>query len=231
MMLLDKYLNRLTAIVSGDTTRYNFSVNTSIAASKATDRFVIVIAKEKSVLPVTFTKVNAYTKDKAVAVEWNVENETNISYYEVQKSANGTTFANAGTVNATGASMYTFTDETPVNGINYYRIKSVGNAGDIRYTRIVNVTLSVANNSSVNIYPNPLTGPSFMLKLTNMAAGTYTIQVTGTNGAMLYSKKISHGGGTASQKVTMSHSLAGGIYYLTLTPENGTSTIVKVVAN
>ncbi len=229
--LYDKYLNTLTTLNSTDTTLYTFSINTAVVESKGYDRFRIIVQKTITVLPVTFTKVKAYAKDKAVQVEWNVENESNITYYEVEISTNGTSFTKAGTIKATGANSYSFTDATPANGINYYRIKSVGIASDIHYTSIVNVTMEAVANSAVSIYPNPVTGTSFTLKLTNITAGKYALSVVNANGAVLFSKTVIHNGGTASQKVTLQNKLAAGIYYLKITAQDGTTNILKVSAN
>ncbi len=234
LALYDKYLNKITSISLTDTTRYKFSINLSVTASKAPDRFVIVAQKTTpipSVLPVTFTGIKAYAKDKAVTVEWTVKGEQDIAYYEVETSTKGNNFSKAGMVAATGATVYSFTDAAPAAGINYYRVKSVGKEGEVRYTGIVNVNMETAAiGSAVSIYPNPLNGPSFTLTMTNMAAGSYNVAVTSQHGATLYSSKVTHSGGTASQKVTMNRPLANGIYYLTTTATDGTTKTIKVTA-
>ena len=230
-VLYDRYLNTTTNIQVADTTRYTFNVNTSVAASKASNRFVIVALKTKTVLPVTFTKIKAYLKDKAAQVEWNVQNELNITSYEVEKSTNGTSFTKAGTVTAKGATAYNFTDATPANGINYYRVKSIGKSGDVNYTGIVHVETEATTNPAVSVYPNPLTGTTFTLTLTNMTAGAYTLSVVTANGAVAFSKSITHNGGTASQIINLHNKLAAGIYYLTISTQNQKTSVLKVTAN
>ena len=229
--LYDRYLNTTTTIRVSDTTSYTFNVNTSVAASKASNRFVIVAMKTKTVLPVTFTKIKAYLKDKAAQVEWNVQNELNIASYEIEKSTNGTSFIKAGTVMAKGTTAYSFTDATPANGITYYRVKSIGKSGDVNYTGIVHVETETTSNPAVSVYPNPLTGTTFTLTLTNMTAGSYTLSVITENGAVAFSKSITHNGGTASQPVNLHNKLASGIYYLKITAQNGKTSILKVAAN
>ncbi len=236
-VLYDKYLNSLSPISSSDTTRITFSINTAVAASKAADRFVLVVMNSKitnTVLPVTFTSIKATAKEKTVAVQWTVANESGILYYEVQKSTDGRSFTAAGNVAAKGASLYLFTDLSPLaTGVNYYRVKSVGKNGEVHYTNIVTAqieTASASAPSSVSVYPNPLKGTAFTLTLTNMTAGSYTISVVDQNGAVQFSKQMAHSGGTASQKITLNHALAAGIYYIQLTSPTSITNRIKVIA-
>ena len=235
--LYDRYLNSLSPISATDTTRINFIVNTSIAASVAADRFVIVMQKTKitnTVLPVLFTSVKASVKEKVINVEWKVSNETGIMYYEVQKSTDGNSFSAVGNVVANGSSSYLFIDATPVTGINYYRIKSVNKTGEVHYTSIVNAqiqaTPATSGISSVSVYPNPFTGTQFTLTLTNQAAGTYDMSIINQNGATQFSKQIQHNGGTASQKITLNQKLTAGVYYIKITSATGTVNMLKVEA-
>ena len=237
LSLFDKYLNTFSPISSTDTTRITFSVNTSVEASKVADRFTIVAGKPKvksTVLPTAgISSVKAYAKDKAIQVEWTVSNESGIAYYEVQKSVDGSHFSAAANVLANGASAYLFTDAKPAAGINYYRVKSVNKNGTVTYTNIVNAqvqTTSATGAASVGVYPNPLTGSAFTLTLSNLEAGTYTLSVVNSNGAVQFSKSISHNGGTASQKISLSHTLAAGIYYVKVVAASGTVNMVKIIA-
>ncbi len=235
--LYDKYLNTFSPISSADTTRITFMVNNAVAASKAADRFTIVVLASKitnTVLPVLFTDVKAYAKEKAITVEWKVADETGVLYYEVEKSANGIRFIAGGKVTATGASLYSFTDAAAAAGINYYRVKSVGKNGEVLYSGIVKAqlpTASAGGASSVSVYPNPLTGTRFTLTLANLAEGAYTVSVMDQNGALQLSKAITHSGGTASQIINLNNRLAAGIYYIKIASATNTATnTVKVVA-
>ena len=94
-------------------------------------------------LPVNFTSVKAYQNDKNINVEWRVENEINIRHYAVEKSINGAQFTNIVTIPATAnngnSAIYHSADTHPVEGYNYYRIKSVDIDGTTGYTNVVKV--------------------------------------------------------------------------------------------
>lgn len=233
--LYDKYLDTLFPISSVDTTRITFSVG-SADASKAADRFLIVVQKPKAIssplpvaLSVTFVKVKAEAKDKAISVKWNVEDETDVLYYTVEKSADGSHFAVAGNVTASAKGSYSYTDGAPVAGINYYRITAVTRGGS-RYSVVTSASFSATASGSMGIYPNPITGTTFMAALTNIAAGTYTLSVMSSNGTTVAVKTLAHSGGTASQKVTLSNPLPAGIYYIRLSSAGAIISTTTVTA-
>ena len=108
-------------------------------------------------VPVTITNYELrVTNEKQVVNSWVATNEINVSHYNIQRSTNSKDFETVGTVKAigSGANSYSFTDETPTNGINYYRLKSVDKDGSLSFSKIVSASLTI-NNSPLTIYPNP----------------------------------------------------------------------------
>lgn len=155
--LKDAYLNLETLLNLADSTLIPFSL-TADPASAAPDRFMIIF-KAESVLPVNISDIRAYQKERGIQVEWLVRSEKSIDRYEVEKSADGSRFEKAGTINASSSALtktYSWFDATPVNGENFYRIKVIEKAGNITYTKIVKV--GFGNGSSITVYPNPVKG-------------------------------------------------------------------------
>lgn len=106
-------------------------------------------------LPVDFKsfeiKKNANTAD----LTWTVANEVNLAAYEVEKSTNGREFSKIGSVNADSKDRYSFTDKDLVNGINYYRIKSLDKDGAFKYSITKNISHNTRGKVEYSIYPNP----------------------------------------------------------------------------
>ncbi len=73
---------------------------TTNAFSKATNWFSVIF-RPLAILPVTISSLKATLKEADILVEWKVENELNISKYEVEKSADGINFSKAAIVPAT----------------------------------------------------------------------------------------------------------------------------------
>jgi hypothetical protein len=225
--LLDKFLNTSTPLSLTDSSFVNVSV-TSNAASAAADRFKVVF-RQMNALPVTFISIKATQKDKAVLVEWNVENESEMQQYEVEKSADGASFLQAGMVTPLnkGAASYTWTDTKPFEGNNYYRIKRVSKDGQISYTKIIRVVVGkIATN--ISVYPNPITDGAIRLQMSNLPAGVYAVNLTNSIGQAIFSDKITHSENNAIETISIRH-LAKGIYQLEVIKPDGSVQLISVL--
>ena len=235
--LYDNYLNTLSPISATDTTRITFSILSNIAASKAANRFTIVTQKSgMQTMPVVqpqlaYTSVKAIAKNSTASVEWNVENEAAVLYYQVQKSTGNSNFTTIANVLGANKGAYSFTDASSLTAGSSYRIMSTSKSGDSKYSQVVSIQPASNSAAGISVYPNPLTGTAFTLTFSNMAEGTYTVSVVNNNGAAAFSKSIVHNGGTSSQKVILTNKLSAGIYYIKTTSANGITTTTKVTAN
>lgn len=226
--LQDNYLNTNTELLLSGTTRVNFAVN-SDPASADVSRFRVVYKTSFAFapLPVTFTSLKGYQLNNKISVDWKVENEINLNRYEIEHSANGVDFTTISSVKVAGynsiSKSYSWTDENPLKGNNFYRIKSVDMDGAKKISRIVKV--STANNGagSITIYPNPVTGGIVNLQFANQAAGVYNVRLMDNNGQLVYTTNITMNGNNGSQTLVTGKKLAGGIYQLQIkTPDNTT---------
>ncbi|MEO5892083.1 MAG: hypothetical protein ABIQ31_17680 [Ferruginibacter sp.] len=229
--LEDKYTGLATPISLDGSTTFNFTINGD-ALSINRDRFRVVF-KEGVVLPVTYTDVKAWQQGKDIAVKWNVENQLNIRQYEVEKSTDGANFVKVNTQAVAGASgssgVYNWLDKQAVAGDNFYRIRNVDIDGRMGYSKIVKVNMS-SLAGSLAIYPNPVTGGTINLQLTNMARGKYNIRLVNALGQLVLVKEFNHAGATAVEKIMLPNKLAKGIYNLEIidTDKRRTNMIVSV---
>jgi hypothetical protein len=80
-------------------------------------------------LPVQLTQFKAYYTNHAVTLNWSTASESNSSYFEIYRSANGNDFEKIGKVDAAGNSLtnrnYEFYDAGFHQGTNYYKLKQV----------------------------------------------------------------------------------------------------------
>ena len=229
--LEDNYLHSTTVVNMNGTTTADFSV-TGDAASAAADRFRIVFTN-LAPLPVTFTNVTAAKKSNGIAVAWNVENEINISSYEVEHSADGTNFTKATITAATGqnsggTALYNWLDVQAAAGDNYYRIKSISNRGTFGYSRIVKVA-AAKGNEGFTVYPNPVTDGIIGFRINSLPAGVYTTRLINNAGQMLSKNVLTHVGGTATKTIIPSSTLISGTYQLEVTGPDNKITIIKVL--
>ena len=211
--LLDRYLQTTSPISAGSNTNYNFEINAD-AASKSADRFAIVFGA--TTLPVTLTQIKADAINGGVDVQWTVENETGIANYEVEKSLDGRTFNKIGTVAATNGNLagntYHLFDALPANGINYYRVKSIGITGKYSYTNIAEATIAVGK-ATITLVANPVRNEVVKILFTREEAGKYNLILFANDGKRITAKTIEHIGGTATYSLPAGK-LAKGVYLL-----------------
>lgn len=132
------------------------TVFTTIVAGNTPTAFGNFIGTVPSALPVTWISTYASLNNLQQAViNWKVQ-EQNVFSYEIQKSNDGNSFINIGTLNSKGdgENSYEFTDMLSLRGDSYYRIKQTDISGRVAYSIIIK--LSNANYGlPIAIYPNP----------------------------------------------------------------------------
>ncbi|MFZ4058406.1 MAG: beta strand repeat-containing protein [Ferruginibacter sp.] len=233
--LEDRFLNISTPVALQDTTRIDFTV-TSTAGSYSANRFRLVFKTIGGApVPVTISKLKAYKQQRDIAVEWTVENEINITKYEIEKSADGRNFIKVNTTTAVANNLATYTynwlDVQPFTGDNYYRIRSYNASGTSTYSRIVKVNIAGLDKGIV-VYPNPVTDGQIGVQLKQMQAGVYVAKLTNALGQIVSSKQFTHSGGTAIEVIKPAVALSNGTYQLEITaPDKTTSTINVLVHN
>ena len=105
------------------------------------------------VLASTVNQLKASVNNRSVVLQWNYP-EINATHFEIERSISGSNnFIRIGTVAANTTTQYKYTDASPVNGKNYYRLKIVDTDGKYEYSKIVSATLN--NGNTISVYPNP----------------------------------------------------------------------------
>ena len=130
-----------------------FDYNNPVVTNTATT------AIRNTLLPVIISNYQISQSVGAVGVVqnvWTTANELNTKQFNIQRSVDGTTFATIGNIPAiaSGANSYQFIDNTPSNGINYYRLQIIDKDGSTSFSKIISIHLSLLNNL-FSIYPNP----------------------------------------------------------------------------
>jgi hypothetical protein len=225
-VLVDQFLNTRTPIVLTGTTVITFTV-TADPASAAAGRFMVVFGTNNT-LPVNMTSVKAYQKGQHIQVEWTVQTEVAMKHYEVEKSTTGAQFSKTAVTAARGnnaATTYSWLDVNAVDGANYYRIKAVGNNGDVQYTKVVRMNIGKMVSEVIS-YPNPLTDNTISLSV-NLPKGSYSVTLTNALGQQVFKIQLMHQGGAATQALPIGTKLAEGVYQLTVS--DGVSRFVQPI--
>jgi hypothetical protein len=232
--LVDKFLGTRTLLSVTSSTTVAFTI-TDNPASAATDRFTVVFGSFGSPSGVDAITIKASQQNGGVQVDWTSKTETDMLTYEVEKSSYGTSFTKANSTTALGNSTtpvnYNWFDTNPIMGNNFYRIKGIDKAGNVRYSDMVKVLFGKGEPGIV-VYPNPLQGKVFQVDMNNLAKGTYLLNLYNTMGQKVYSEKIQHDGAQAATKtIDVNMDLEQGAYQLQLIGDNGFKTTKSIIKN
>jgi hypothetical protein len=231
-LLEDVYLHTKTPLAVSGSTNYDFNI-INHPDSYNPFRFRIVF-KALSTLPVSFTAIAATRQNDAIKVVWKVANEINITQYEVEKSTDGSNFTRIASVAVIGNGSnsflsYQLLDKNVLEGNIFYRIKSIGIAGEINFSSIVKVMGLTSQKPSFTIYPNPVKDGLINLQMKNAAAGLYIVNIFNSSNQLVYSQQIQHSGTNLVAKIKGNQVLVPGSYYAVISCPNHTSLLLKFV--
>jgi len=128
--------------------------NTGNTGGRIDNISVTVYYTPPTTLPVSLTNFSAKKNNNSIAINWTADDESGMSNYEVQRSSDGRSFSTIQSIqskNSVNQTSYSATDNKPLNGIGYYRLKMVEIDGSATYSRIV--TVQFATGNVITIYP------------------------------------------------------------------------------
>jgi hypothetical protein len=108
-------------------------------------------------LAVTFIDLAGRFSAGKVFLQWDTEQEGNVTEYSIEKSAGGTSFAEFGRQAAAGNSQnhYEVEDLLPFPQSTYYRIKALNADGSIAYSNVINIAIPERSVYFSSPFPNP----------------------------------------------------------------------------
>ena len=168
-------------------------------------------------LPVTLLSFNvsgfkSFNGNTNTFVKWETATEVNVSHFNVQRSVNSKDFNNIGTVNAKGASSYTFIDNTNLAGVVYYRLEIVDRNGDLSYSEVKELRIDIGG---LIISPNP--AKDF---ITISGGNIKEVKISDVSGRVLLVGN--------TNKVDV-RGLASGVYYITMQTKDGRTELRKLL--
>lgn len=226
--LLDRYLNTSRSLKINDTTRINFTCDAN-AGSRARDRFRVIFRKPLNSLPVRFVSLSANRINNKSVIDWQVDGEYGVRYYEVEKSINGREFNTEGRVAAqtgpaTATRRYTWEQNNSQDVTVYYRIRNVDISGATSYSPVVKLE-GIKKDREAAVFPNPVTGNVMNIRMNRFERGAYTVEVIGCFGSLMYKTVINHFGGNTGYGIQLPQSLPAGVYSIRLIGSNQTTVL------
>jgi len=161
------------------------------------------------------TAVNVGSRNR---IDWSTASEASGDRFELERSIDGS-FVKLADINAKGQpSAYSYWDETPVTGVNYYRIKMVDAAGRFSYSKTVNATVK-SGTFTVQAYPNPV-GEMLTVQVFGEQGADARISINDITGKLIRTIAV-----TADKTLINMSGMAQGMYLIQYTDATHSQTI------
>lgn len=152
-------------------------------------------------------------------INWYVANEIDVVNYSIERRLESGEWIVLGTQdpseNGGSLKQYTHTDETPIRGQNYYRIKQYRKDGSVKESAIISIEQKIEGLSILSAFPNPANN-QLNVKYTTREAGNVELQIVNLVGRIVYTENMNAGAGVSINTIDVSQ-IASGSYLIQLT--------------
>lgn len=179
------------------------------------------------VLPVTLVSFTASKVNHTALLKWKTASEQNSNYFAVERSSNALNWEEIGRVNAAGNSQvalnYSFTDQQPLPGVNYYRLRITDRDGNYKRSETRQLDFREDGNNA-RIFPNPARS-STTLFFAKAPRGNVTVKIWNNLGQLVQTYNLAGPGQAYNLDVK---NLSQGMYYVRINGE-GINESIKLV--
>ena len=201
--------------------------NNSVLGTAVVDNVSLSLSGFPDSHLLTFDVKNQDNKNTFLA--WTTADEIINDHFEIQRSLVNTDFVTIGTVKASGYNShqgdFTFVDNLPLDGNNYYRLKQVDKSGKISYSSVRMVKF---NLKAIIIYPNPAHNKIYIRNNDLFENGKKIIVRLLDFSGKLIDKQEFQTYGVDINTFNIPQKIRGGMYVLMITNSNGEKRTEKV---
>jgi hypothetical protein len=133
-------------------------------------------------LPVELVQFYGRPRGAVNDLFWETASEEGSDYFTVERSSDGVFFDSIGNIAAHGNSAsvnnYQFTDASPFEDKNYYRLKEANLDGSYKYSRMITLK---TGDYSFNLYPNPTNGKFTVAPVSDRPMDIHLYSVSGVS--------------------------------------------------
>jgi hypothetical protein len=179
--------------------QYPFNISNADTSSFGANRFELVFHK-KPALNYKLLAFGAVLVKKGVLLTWQTSNESNLTTFSVERNDGTIQYASLNTLQSNGNGSYSYTDTSPLNGINNYRLMQNDAFNVTTYSKIASIDNTSSNQTqeTLTVYPNPATS-QFSVTINQNAPSIVTIRVINFLGQTVINRQSN--GNNISQQI------------------------------
>lgn len=190
---------------------------------------VLVICVQS--LPVKLINFKAVIEDSNVSLLWSTATEKNNLGFEVERSTDNRHWTTLGFVPGNGTTAmrndYNFTDEKPLAGVNYYRLRQNDSDGQFEYSPIVIADVR-GSGLQFDVFPNPSTTGELSIRAVSEQEGNGVLEIFDWVGYKVFMETVQLHKGTTIYPVSMT-TFPKGTYTARLEMPDGQVQFKKIV--
>jgi hypothetical protein len=172
------------------------------------------------VLPVTLLDFSANLKQKDVLLQWEIADNQDLRYFEIEHSINGQQFAVLGREMPAQGTQYHYTHFNIAPGIHYYRLKITEKDGSFKYSKVEIIQYGVQVTVIHGLVQNPVQGPDAKVKIYSAKTQTADAVIMDMSGRVVMQQKIGLIAGENISPLSVMP-LPKGMYKLAITTQDG----------
>jgi hypothetical protein len=215
--IIDNVPFLLTELSATHFTTRGYTVKMVDAAGTLDNLYTYVTLYPIVTLPVNLLSFTGQYGNNLVTLNWSTAQEIQNKEFQVQYSADGSTYETIGTVpgnlTSTRVNNYVFKTTRYQNGKNYYRLKQVDVDGQTTISTIV--TILISQQTVVSLAPNPATN-KLNLSVSQPVSGKLQLSLTSLAGQPVWTTSVS-----GNNTVVNLPALTKGVYIATITNSKG----------
>ncbi|GAA4433957.1 hypothetical protein GCM10023091_08230 [Ravibacter arvi] len=178
-------------------------------------------------LPLNLSRFKTERKLDEVQVYWTMEAGHTAAFFQIERSLNGYGFEPIGHVDVTDTEQrgYAFTDPSPANGLNYYRLKMIGSDGEIKYSPLSSISFD-RSGPTATLAPNPALPDKITLLCSGFLPGQVALVCMSGH---TYRTQNHYDTKTNLLTISPANPLPSGIYLLRFSAETALKTVKVVI--
>ncbi|MEL7122251.1 MAG: Calx-beta domain-containing protein [Bacteroidota bacterium] len=201
---------------------------TTLANWTTSDNVLTLPSPNCQLLPIELTQFEAFQDNDFIQLQWQTASEINNDYITIERSYNGNQFEEIGRVLGAGNTLipqvYQFTDESPFNGFNYYRLKQVDFDGSYEYSDAIVVEIQLS--ASKLLLHSSLINDQLFIQLSDEEAVNGFIQIYNLSGQLMFE---TYSGNQRILQLNVTNYPAG--HYLVTLVNNGNKQTARFLKN
>ncbi|MES2776739.1 MAG: T9SS type A sorting domain-containing protein [Bacteroidota bacterium] len=219
-------INAKATPIAGFTTDFDADTRNATTPDIGADEFT-----PDETVPILMEYFKGHKQGISNLLTWKASCSSAQVKFDIERSSDGRKFVVAGSFTATQARCampFDFADNSPLKGMNYYRLKMMEADGSISYSMIIAIINKESGFEVVGLFPTLVSNGNAVLNVSSVAPAKMEIIVTDMSGKLVQKQQANIVSGSNTISINMQQ-LASGTYQLSGFTAAGKAATIRFV--